>query len=57
MATLVLFQLRCPYPSTNLSAIEESDSEIYEIRERQQKYLKLIEIIDHIQNDILLRSG
>ena len=42
--------------NTNLSALQERDSEIHEIRETQQKDAELIEIMDHIQNYFLLSN-
>lgn len=48
--------LRRPYPNTNLSALQQSDPEIDEIREKQQKDPVLSEIIDYVQDDILLSN-
>ena len=44
---------RRPYPTTNLSALQQSDPEIDKIREKQRKDPELSEMIDYIQDDIL----
>ena len=44
---------RRPYPNANLSALQQSDPNIDEIREKQQRDPDLSEIIDYIQDDIL----
>ena len=44
---------RRPHPNTILNALQQSDPEIGEIREKQRKDSELSEIIDYIQHDIL----
>ena len=43
----------CPYSTTNLSALRQSDPEISEIREKQRKDPELSEMLGCIQDDIL----
>ena len=48
--------LRCTDPNANLSTLQESDPNIDEIREKQQRDPDLSELIDYIQDEILPRN-
>ena len=44
------------YPTTNLNALQQSESETDKIREKQRKDPELSEIMDYFQNDVLPSS-
>ena len=44
---------RRPYPTTNLNALQQSEPETDEIREKQRKDPEISEMIDYVLNDIL----